>query len=153
MLVRHHAPIFFYCYSLSSSQSLDNFEHLLPLAHKSNFRLVIPQRKDYSGSSKYTDAEVAVLNENPRVFFENAGLTLARFVDHIIQNTKVYKPSEDRSKGGISIVGWSLGATHAMAMFAERIQLDDSTYSTIEPYVNSLVLYGNALLQCRGCSD
>ncbi len=120
----------------------DGFEQLLPLAPKFNFRLVALQRKDYSGSSRYTAAELATLTRNTRVFFESAGLTLAQFVHYIIQNTTVCELSEDRSKGGIAIVGWSLGVTHAMAMFTERVKREDSIYSTIAPYVSTFVVYG-----------
>ncbi len=121
----------------------DNFEHLIPRAHTYNLRLVIVQRKDYSGSSEYTDAEMATLEGDPPAFFQGVGLTLARFVYYLIQNTPVCKPSEDRSKGGIGIAGWSLGAIHAMAMFAGLNGLDSLTYSAIMPYVYTLTLYGN----------
>lgn len=131
---------------------LDGFEHLLPLAHKYNLRLVFLQRRDYSGSSKYTDTEIATLDKNPRVFFKDVGLTLARFVCYLIQNTTVCLPSEDRSKGGICIAGWSLGAINATTMFAGEGVLDDPSYPTILPYVTTLVLYGNPSTLLQGCS-
>lgn len=125
----------------------DGFEHLLPLAHNHNLRLVLLQRRDYAGSSKYTDEEISHLLRNPEVFFKKEGALLAHFVHYLVSYTHVHRPTEDRTKGGISILGWSMGATYAMSMFNEQSMLEQTVYSAIEPYATTLVLYGKYLLR------
>jgi hypothetical protein len=60
-----------------------------------NLRLVIPQRKGYAGSSTFTDAEVADLPKHPTEFFKKAGTILAHFLQYLVTETQVCKPTED----------------------------------------------------------
>lgn len=132
----------------------DGFEHLLSLAHKHNIRLVLVQRKDYAGSPKYTDEEMSLLLEKPKLFFKKTGEVLMHFVHYLVSHTHVHKPTEDRTKGGICIVGWSIATTFAMSMFAEQSKLEEAVYSAIEPYVSTLIFYGNSSAAAkRTCSS
>ncbi|KAF5357127.1 hypothetical protein D9756_006472 [Leucocoprinus leucothites] len=118
------------------------FKHLIPIAPQVNLRLVLVQRRDYAGSSKYTDDEMSVLrSDNPTAFFGTAGEVMAQFVHYLVSNTEVCTASEDRSSGGIAIAGWSIGNVFAQSMFFEGATLNEETYAAIEPYVLSLVLY------------
>lgn len=123
--------------------SPDTFEHLLPLAHKYNIRLVVVQRRDYAGSSQYTDEEMRLLRENPTLFFQNAGAVFVHFLHYIVKNTHVCKPTEDRSRGGVSLSAWSLGCAYAMSTFAEDSAVDQAIRDAIDPYITALVLYGH----------
>ncbi|KAF7763498.1 hypothetical protein Agabi119p4_8035 [Agaricus bisporus var. burnettii] len=104
--------LFFNAYSI---------ERLLPFAHQSNIRLIIVMRRDYPGSSRYTDEEMALVTENPELFFNRAGALYLQFLHHILKKTPVCKPSMDRSRGGgICLAGWSLGNSFATWALCEN---------------------------------
>ncbi|KAJ3571793.1 hypothetical protein NP233_g3516 [Leucocoprinus birnbaumii] len=117
------------------------FIHLFPLASQFNLRLILAVRRDYEGSTRYTDAEISTLgSESPFNFFAEAGGLLAEFLYYLVKNTKVCEATKDRLAGGIAVAGWSLGSVFAQTMFYERTPIDEKTYTLIEPYVLSLIL-------------
>jgi hypothetical protein len=125
----------------------DGFRHLLPLAPKFNLRLVLVQRRDYAGSTRYTDEEMSTLtSDNPIVFLCRWGQVFAHFIHYLVRNTVVCKLSDDCLMGGIAVSGWSIGNAFAMSMFYEGTGLDQEVYRDIEPYLSTLILYGMAFL-------
>ncbi|EKM76772.1 hypothetical protein AGABI1DRAFT_115646 [Agaricus bisporus var. burnettii JB137-S8] len=116
-----------------------SIERLLPFAHQCNIRLIIVMRRDYPGSSRYTDEEMVLATENPELFFSRAGVLYLQFMHHILKNTSVCKPTMDRSKGGICLAGWSLGNSFAMCALCENELVDKKVYDDLEPYFTAYI--------------
>ncbi|XP_006463276.1 hypothetical protein AGABI2DRAFT_179686, partial [Agaricus bisporus var. bisporus H97] len=126
--------LFFNAYSI---------ERLLPFARQSNIRLIIVMRRDYPGSSRYTDEEMALVTENPELFFNRAGALYLQFLHHILKNTPICKPSTDRSRGGgICLAGWSLGNSFATWALCENKLVDRKVYDDLEPYFTTYIFIG-----------
>ena len=79
-----------------------SFQRLLPLAAPSNVRLIIVNRRDYSGSSKYSDSDLESLNSGCESFMERLGLEIAQLLLWITATLKIPKISRDRRSGGKS---------------------------------------------------
>ena len=88
---------------------LDTFHRLLPMAAPNNLRLVILNRRDYAGSTKYTEAELESLREGRREFLENLGLETITFLAWFATTQDIPKLSADRKTGGFVTIGWSMG--------------------------------------------
>jgi pimeloyl-ACP methyl ester carboxylesterase len=123
----------------------DNMERLLPFAHKYNIRLILVMRRDYPGSSPFTDEDKALAAENRELFFKTTGALYLQFMHHILKNTYVCKATEDRSKGGICLAAWSLGNGFAMWTARENDLLDKKVYDDLEPYFNTYIFIGKLI--------
>lgn len=66
--------------SSSAHMLLDTFHKLNPLGAANNIRLVILNRRDYAGSTKYTDENLKDLNAGDKSFMERLGLEVAFFL-------------------------------------------------------------------------
>ncbi|KAJ7635145.1 Alpha/Beta hydrolase protein [Roridomyces roridus] len=110
-------------------------------AHKNNLRLIIWNRRDYRGSTKYTDAELEDLKAGRKVFQDRLAMQMAWFLEHFIRNENTPKLSEDRKTGGFILAGWSFGNATLLSLFSDPGVLPKELYEIIEPYVMSFVLY------------
>ncbi|KAG6830960.1 hypothetical protein H0H92_013672 [Tricholoma furcatifolium] len=119
----------------------DGFEKLHEYAHKCNLRTVIWNRRDYPGSTKYTDAELDDLNSGKRAFLDRLAIQVADFLKQYIEKESVPKINADRTSGGFAIMGWSMGTATAMPLFSDPSLLNLELYSLLEQYVKDLILY------------
>jgi hypothetical protein len=120
----------------------DTFHKLLPFGAKDNIRLVILNRRDYPGSTKYTDDNLNDLNEGKAVFMERLGAEVAHLLVWFADTHKIPKISADGKSGGFCLMGWSMGNATPMALFAYPDFVGIETYAKLEPYVRQLILYG-----------
>ncbi len=88
---------------------LDTFHKLIPMAAENNLRLVILNRRDYAGSTKYTDEELAELREGKTEFLQRLGSESAYFLAWFIKTNDIPKIGADGKSGGLATIGWSLG--------------------------------------------
>ncbi|KAH0581827.1 hypothetical protein J132_09537 [Termitomyces sp. J132] len=116
------------------------FEKLHGYAHKCNLRTVIWNRRDYPGSTEYTDAEIDDLNNGRKVFLDRLGIQVADFLKRYIENESVPKVSADRKNGGFAIMGWSMGTATAMPLFSDPSLISSELYVLLEQYVKDLIL-------------
>lgn len=79
-----------------------------------NLRTIIINRRDYPGSTKYSDSELEDLVKGRKVFLDRLALLLAYFLKHFVQKEKVPKISADGTRGGFSLLAWSMGTASAM---------------------------------------
>jgi pimeloyl-ACP methyl ester carboxylesterase len=128
------------CTSYSSS---DSFVRLHEYAHKYNLRIVICNRRDYRGSTKYSDDELADLQAGRQSFQHLLGLQTAWFLEHFIKHENTPKVTADGRAGGFILVGWSFGNATTLALLAEADMIPQQLYKTLEPHLRSLVLYGS----------
>ncbi|KDQ53365.1 hypothetical protein JAAARDRAFT_183320 [Jaapia argillacea MUCL 33604] len=119
----------------------NTFHKLLHLCAKDNVRLVILNRRDYAGSTKYTDEELADLNAGDKAFMERLALEVANFLVWFAETEKVPEVTPDRRRGGFSVMGWSLGNATPLAILGHPEVIPKETLAKLEPYFRQLVLY------------
>ncbi|KAJ7671870.1 hypothetical protein B0H17DRAFT_192833 [Mycena rosella] len=119
----------------------DGFVPLHEYAHKHNLRTVLWNRRDYHGSTKYTDDELADMNAGRKIFHDRLAVQTAWFLEHFIKHENTPKVAANRTAGGFIIMGWSSGCPTVLAPFADPAVFPAGLYDTVEPYLRSLVLY------------
>lgn len=116
-----------------------SFEKLHGYAHGMNLRTVIWNRRDYAGSTRYTDAELSDLRKGREIFLDRLAVQLGQFLEQFIERVGVPKISGDHKSGGFAIMGWSMGVASAMPLFSKRHLIP---YDLLESYVKDLIIYG-----------
>ncbi|KAJ6472851.1 hypothetical protein C8R47DRAFT_720816 [Mycena vitilis] len=119
----------------------DGFIPLHKYAHQNNLRVIALNRRDYRGSTKYTDAELEDLNAGRKVFQDRLAIQLAWFLEHLINEEGTPKVSPDHKAGGLILVAWSFGNATMLSLFADPTTIPKALYETIEPHLLSVVLY------------
>ncbi|KAH8111945.1 hypothetical protein DFH11DRAFT_558957 [Phellopilus nigrolimitatus] len=120
------------------------FRRLLPLAPLHAVRLVLVNRRD-SGSSPYTDTDLAQINGNDAAAHENfqraRGMELATFVRCFVEREKVPQASPDGKSGGVSLTGWSSGNFYTLPLLAYADSIPAETREAITPFLRSLIIF------------
>ncbi|KAJ6530686.1 Alpha/Beta hydrolase protein [Mycena capillaripes] len=119
----------------------DGFVSLHEFAHQKDLRVILWNRRDYRGSTKYTAEELEDLAAGRKVFQDRLAIQLAWFLEHFIKHENTPKVSLDRRSGGFIVMGWSFGNATTLSLLADPAVLPTALYETIEPYLRSLVLY------------
>ncbi|THU90351.1 hypothetical protein K435DRAFT_821187 [Dendrothele bispora CBS 962.96] len=122
----------------------DSLTHLHTYAHAQNIRTVILNRREYPGSTPYTDAEIDDLVHGRKVFLDRLGTLLGDFLKTFIENETIPEMDMVNRTGGIAIMGWSAGNMTGMSLFSDPDLLDDTIYKLLRKYVRGLVLYDPA---------
>ncbi|KIJ52567.1 hypothetical protein M422DRAFT_156437 [Sphaerobolus stellatus SS14] len=137
------------------------FHRLIPIATASHIRLLLVNRRGYSGSTPFKTEETAafdpsLINEDgnsppsSRViaqhytsFLQQRGAEIARFLAKFIDTEKIPAKSEEegRAVGGISLMGWSLGNVISLSMLAFANTYDPGLMKKLEPYLKKIVIY------------
>ncbi|KAJ7087027.1 Alpha/Beta hydrolase protein [Mycena crocata] len=117
------------------------FERLHEYAPKYNVRMIFWNRRDYRGSTKYTDEELEDLRAGRKRFQDRLALQISWFLEHFIRNEHTPKISPGRAAGGFVLMGWSFGNATLLALFGDPEVVPNSLYEMLEPHVRSLVLY------------
>ncbi|KIY46844.1 hypothetical protein FISHEDRAFT_75282 [Fistulina hepatica ATCC 64428] len=103
---------------------------LFPYCAGHNIRLVVVNRKVYPGSSKYTDDEIEDLH---------------RFISaHDIPRTGLHQ-----KLGGITVVGWSMGAAMILPLLAYPELVPTGILAKLSPYIKDYILYDPPYLVLR----
>ncbi|KAJ7806830.1 hypothetical protein B0H13DRAFT_1669614 [Mycena leptocephala] len=118
-----------------------SFVRLHEYDHKYNLRIVICNRRDYRGSTKYSNDELADLQAGRQSFQHLLGLQTAWFLEHFIKHENTPKVTTDGRAGGFILVGWSFGNATTLALLAEADMIPRQLYKILEPHLRSLVLY------------
>ncbi|KAF8437537.1 hypothetical protein L210DRAFT_3545965 [Boletus edulis BED1] len=125
---------------------------LLPLAHAHNLRIVSLYRRGYSPSSGFRDDELAVIGSQKKIdeaelFFRAQGGEIARFLVRFAtdQCIPMANPSSPNA-GGITLIGWSLGGIHALALLAYLDELPEDTQSTLQKYLHTILSHDASAL-------
>ncbi|KAG6831917.1 hypothetical protein H0H87_003415 [Tephrocybe sp. NHM501043] len=124
---------------------IDNLRKLHDYAHNLNLRTVIWNRRDYAGSTKYTEDELDDLKHGRAAFLDRLGTQLAQFLLVFIERHNIPEINNERTKGGFAIMGWSLGNTTAISLFSRRDLFSTESYSLLETYVKDLIIYDATL--------
>lgn len=89
----------------------DCFRKLLPLAPQANLRLVLVNRPDSGGSSKYSDDELLLARESRGEFLKLTASHTSKFLAWFVTEHAIPRLSKETHTGGFVTVGWSHGAT------------------------------------------
>ncbi|KAG7098477.1 hypothetical protein E1B28_000422 [Marasmius oreades] len=72
---------------------------------------------------------------------EERGHEILKFIDSFIQEHELPPLSTDGVNGGVSILGWSIGASHAAAAVASSCTLSGDIRARLGPHLRSLIFY------------
>ncbi|EIM81547.1 uncharacterized protein STEHIDRAFT_161731 [Stereum hirsutum FP-91666 SS1] len=124
----------------------DIFYRLLPFAPHYNTRIILVNRRDYPGSTPLTDSERQLLAsalsdtaeaaENIRSYMKDRARELYDFLCEFAISEDIPKISGQR---GITLVGWSLGATFVTALLA-HLETFEGDQLTLRAYLNKFIL-------------
>ena len=126
---------------------IETFSRLLPLAKNRKLRVIAPNRRDYSGSTLFTEKELDQLKSTDKhanlMFFRNRGLELAKFIAWAVKNLGLpRKVPEAGGHGGISVMGWSLGNATTMAFLSFFPTYPKEVRDVIRPLLRTFFVYG-----------
>ncbi|KAJ3798854.1 hypothetical protein GGU11DRAFT_555733 [Lentinula aff. detonsa] len=147
------------------------FKRLLPFNTQYNIRIIAPSRRGFPGSTALSEEERnffiddkddddSALNARKEQILELRGVEILQFIDGIIQRLGIppiqnhddNNNAEEFRKGGIALIGWSLGTTFTLAAMAntdspliseemrERIGKHLRTHVMLEPALTSIGL-------------
>ncbi|KZP26752.1 hypothetical protein FIBSPDRAFT_333820 [Athelia psychrophila] len=122
------------------------FNKLLPLGAKDNIRLVIVNRREYAGSTPYTDENIADLNAGRAVFMVRLAAEVAHLLIWFLETHDIPKISADGKKGGFAVMGWSAGAATPLSTLAYPEVVGKEAYAKLELYYRRCILYDPSFL-------
>ncbi|KAH8114769.1 Alpha/Beta hydrolase protein [Phellopilus nigrolimitatus] len=121
-----------------------NFARLLPLAHKHDLRIIALNRRDYAGSTPFSDTELDVLNGKDvrahRDFLRQRGLEIAHFLVWVISENNIPRISGGTS-GGLALLGWSLGNVTTLSFLTHLDSYPREIIAALEPYLKTFFIY------------
>ncbi|KAL5513086.1 hypothetical protein ACEPAH_3484 [Sanghuangporus vaninii] len=121
------------------------FKRLLPLAANHNLRLVVVNRRDYPGSSPYTEEELDVIRKDNETgndgFGRGQAAELAQFIRTFIEKEHIPKPALKYRDGGIVLLSWSSGNGYTLPLLAYADSIPESTREVIEPYLRLHIIF------------
>ncbi|KAF9264169.1 hypothetical protein L218DRAFT_958595 [Marasmius fiardii PR-910] len=123
------------------------FQKVIDLAVFRGIRFVAINRRAFPGSTPYTPHELdTVYNQSSTetekdAFMEERGHEILQFIDNFIQKNDLPPLSTDGMNGGVAILGWSIGASHAAAAVASSYTLPDDVRARLSLYLRSLIFY------------
>ena len=128
------------------SLNSENFARLITLSEKHNTRVIALNRRDYIGTTLFSDRELAQISENStqeqhETFLRERGEEIAKFLVWIIKELKIPLAS-DSGDGGLSLLGWSLGNIFTLAFMGHLHLYPTSCIETLEPYFRTFFIYG-----------
>ncbi|KAF5373217.1 hypothetical protein D9757_010563 [Collybiopsis confluens] len=109
------------------------FKRIIPLCTDFNIRIVVPNRRGFAGSTPFTTSERILFSENSSAgskakFLELRAVEILHFIDGFIQRSGVPpigtgdslsdESSTNVRKGGIGLMGWSLGSAFSLSAIA-----------------------------------
>ncbi|KAE9402012.1 hypothetical protein BT96DRAFT_569113 [Gymnopus androsaceus JB14] len=113
------------------------FRRLLPVAHKNSHRMITVNRREYPGSTPYTQAELDVFaqgsNDERLNLLLNQGTNLAFLLDGLIQSLSL--PPD------IVIVGWSLGNLFTLSLLASITSLPQTVRNRLALSVHKTIMW------------
>ncbi|KIM92127.1 hypothetical protein PILCRDRAFT_810144 [Piloderma croceum F 1598] len=120
------------------------FSKLVPFAAQDNIRLVLVNRRHYSGSTKLTDSEFQELKAGQKSFMERMSRQVANFLLWFAESYKIPQISSDRKTGGFALMGWSFGNAFTISVLGHPEAMPKDSYQKLEPCFRQLIMYESA---------
>ena len=129
------------------------FHRLFPLASDAGLRVVLVNRRDYPGSTPFSDEDILLTApesppEDSDIFLWARALELSRFLAWFIHESDIppIKTSgSGQREGGLSVVAWSSSNTILMSLMSNLARLPDDLREGLEPYMRSYIHFGELM--------
>lgn len=122
------------------------FQKVQALVSPANLRIVAINRRNYGGSTPFSDDELDVIHggtkDQKTYFTRSRGLEILVFIDNFIQRFGLPKMSPDRKTGGLALLGWSLGTQIVVPSIAYLDELPAESQARIGSRLRALILQG-----------
>ena len=86
-----------------------NFRHLLPLARNHNLRVIAVNRRDYVGSTPFSQDEHDAINstdaQRHTEFLKRRGTEIGEFLTQLVEEKNLPPASGDGRSGGLALMG------------------------------------------------
>ncbi|KZV83277.1 hypothetical protein EXIGLDRAFT_728756, partial [Exidia glandulosa HHB12029] len=113
------------------------FARLTPFSAGSKLRVISLNRRGYTGSSPYTEEEVAVIQQGDDAargeFLVQQGIDLARAIVKLIRTLEL---SVD---GSLAVLSWSLGNIWLHALLVSIDHVEEGERSTLEAFISHII--------------
>ncbi|KAK7053764.1 AB hydrolase-1 domain-containing protein [Favolaschia claudopus] len=113
------------------------FQRLNPVAKSNGLRVIAVNRREYPGSSSFSDEELAKFatgtDAERATLLEQQGRDLAMFLDGLITD---HLPQT----GGVALVGWGMGNLFLMPLVACISTLPEATRKRLSSFVRSIIM-------------
>ncbi|KXN81409.1 hypothetical protein AN958_04729 [Leucoagaricus sp. SymC.cos] len=115
-------------------------------AKQTNVRIVTITRRNYRGSTPFTEAELRVINsgtdEEKTAFMTRRGVEILVFIyKFLVENKIPLQVPEDGIPGGVAIAGWSLGVAEVLAAIASITSADPDIQAHLAPLIHTLIIH------------
>ncbi|KAI5117098.1 hypothetical protein M0805_009725 [Coniferiporia weirii] len=122
-----------------------NFSRLLLRAHAQNLRVIAFNRRDYTGSTPFSPAELAAISGTDGAehvgFLRARGLEVARFLLWVVSEKNIPKANANGTQGGLALLGWSLGNITTMAFLRHLRSFPRDLVDALAPYLRTFFIY------------
>jgi len=122
-----------------------NFERLFPAAASRNLRIIAFNRRDYVGSTPFSQTELDAINGSDSAahasFLRDRAMEIAQFLVWLVKEKRVQKAGEDGTAGGLAIMGWSLGNVFAVAFLRHLATYPTEIVQELSPYLRTAFIY------------
>lgn len=119
------------------------FKRVHALAQDRGIRFVALNRRNYPGSTPYSEEETNVLRNGTKeerdAYLRNRGHEIALFIDRFIEKTDIAPIFTTTGGGGIALLAWSAGSGLLTAMIAHADTLPRPVQSRLSSYIRSLI--------------
>lgn len=129
-------------------RSSDIFSKLVPFASQYRLRLIRVNQRDYPPSSLFTTSEIEEFTSTDKATQARSvlkrGVEIANLLVYLIDTLKPPPISfkDDEKLGGISVLGWSMGAHLPIALLGTASTLPDQVQQRLQSYLRSTILFG-----------
>ena len=129
----------------NADRTLANFSRIVDRAKHHGIRAVSLARRDYAGSTPFSEEELEQLRSPEKVahlqFFRDRGHEIARFIAALADKHSL-PPMSANGEGGICVLSWSLGVLTMNAFINFFPIYPSNLQACLRRYLKSLVAYG-----------
>lgn len=115
---------------------------MFPLAAQTGLRIIAIQRREYRGSSGYTDAELDGLRKGDPVFLDRLATLLGHLIQYLIRTHDLPEPNAERTEGGVALLGWSMGCATTITLLSDASLFSPDQYQLLRRYLIKVIFYG-----------
>ena len=140
-------------YIYDNTLRTDVFKKIVPLAHHHNLRIIRVSNHDYPPSSLFTPSELGDFAspdlKTQAGVLGKLGIEIASLLVYLVDTLKLPPISvswDSTVVGGISVLGWSLGAYFPVALLGSASALPKGDQELLGKYLRSAILYGMVYL-------
>ncbi|KAH7923929.1 hypothetical protein BV22DRAFT_1014330 [Leucogyrophana mollusca] len=118
------------------------FKRLFPFASSRKLRIVGLYRRDYAPTSEFHPSDLLDMGKpQEETFLRKQGVEIAKFLAAFARSEGIPPAGEQPGRGGIVLLGWSLGVIHAHAVLAYLDALPSETSEELGKYLHTVLLH------------